>query len=230
MQSRVSNDDRQNNQLKMITQLNKKHEILTILQLCKSHLKIQQYNSVVSTDILINNYLYLINNLNYKPFQVIWNLSKIYQQKDLYHLACNLLKEYLDTNESKIKYEDPFDEFIKQDISLHDLQLIQLDSDDQDQDDLIISEVWASLGHCYLMIEDLPNAYLTYQKALYILPNVKCSKLWKGIGILYDRYGSLDYAEEAFAKVLEIENYQDTSLKEDQMKYTSDWVSFTSIN
>lgn len=216
MQSRVSNDDRQNNQLKMITQLNKKHEILTILQLCKSHLKIQQYNSVVSTDILINNYLYLINNLNYKPFQVIWNLSKIYQQKDLYHLACNLLKEYLDTNESKIKYEDPFDEFIKQDISLHDLQLIQLDSDDQDQDDLIISEVWASLGHCYLMIEDLPNAYLTYQKALYILPNVKCSKLWKGIGILYDRYGSLDYAEEAFAKVLEIENYQDTSLKEDQ--------------
>ena len=53
MQSRVSNDDRQNNQLKMITQLNKKHEILTILQLCKSHLKIQQYNSVVSTDILI---------------------------------------------------------------------------------------------------------------------------------------------------------------------------------
>lgn len=216
MQSRISNDDRQNNQLKMISQLNKKHEILTILQLCKSHLKIQQYNSVVSTDILINNYLYLINNLNYKPFQVIWNLSKIYQQKDLYHLACNLLKEYLDTNESKIKYEDPFDEFIKQDISLHDLQLIQLDSDDQDQDDLIISEVWASLGHCYLMIEDLPNAYLTYQKALYILPNVKCSKLWKGIGILYDRYGSLDYAEEAFAKVLEIENYQDTSLKEDQ--------------
>lgn len=217
MLSRISNDDTQNNnQLKMITQLNKKHEILTILQLCKSHLKIQQYNSVVSTDILINNYLYLINNLNYKPFQVIWNLSKIYQQKDLYHLACNLLKEYLDNNESKIKYEDPFDEFIKQDISLHDLQLIQLDSDDQDQDDLIISEVWASLGHCYLMIEDLPNAYITYQKALYILPNVKCSKLWKGIGILYDRYGSLDYAEEAFAKVLEIENYQDTSLKEDQ--------------
>lgn len=216
MHSMNNSDTQSNNQLRMISQLNKKHEILTVLQLCKSHLKIQQYNSVVSTDILINNYLYLINNLNYKPFQVIWNLSKIYQQKDLYHLACNLLKEYLDANESKIKYEDPFDEFMKQDISLHDLQLIQLDSDDQDQDDLIISEVWASLGHCYLMIEDLPNAYLTYQKALYILPNVKCSKLWKGIGILYDRYGSLDYAEEAFAKVLEIENFNDTTLKEDQ--------------
>ena len=27
-------------------------------------------------------------------------------------------------------------------------------------------------------------------------------KLWYGIGILYDRYGSLDHAEEAFASVL----------------------------
>ena len=219
--------DSNNLQLQLVSNLNKKHEILTILQLCKSHLKLQQYNTTtnnnnnnnntsLTTDLLINNYLYLINKLNYKPFQVIWNLSKIYQQKDLYHLAVSLLKEYLDANQSKIKYEDPFDEFIKQDISIQDLQLIQLDQDDQDSDDLIISEVWASLGHCYLMIEDLPNAYLTYQKALYILPNVKCSKLWKGIGVLYDRYGSLDYAEEAFAKVLEIENSQDTLLKEDQ--------------
>ena len=108
MHSMNNSDTQSNNQLRMISQLNKKHEILTVLQLCKSHLKIQQYNSVVSTDILINNYLYLINNLNYKPFQVIWNLSKIYQQKDLYHLACNLLKEYLDANESKIKYEDTY--------------------------------------------------------------------------------------------------------------------------
>jgi glucose repression mediator protein len=27
-------------------------------------------------------------------------------------------------------------------------------------------------------------------------------KLWYGIGILYDRYGSLDHAEEAFSSVL----------------------------
>ncbi|XBW38198.1 hypothetical protein QEN19_003790 [Hanseniaspora menglaensis] len=215
-----SSPDTSNLQLKLISNLNKKHEILTILQLCNSHLKLQQSNSSSSnnmaTDLLINNYLHLINKLDYKPFQVIWNLSKMYQQKDLYHLSVPLLKEYLDLHQSKVKYEDPFDEFIKQDISIQDLQLIQLDQEDQDTEDLIISEVWASLGHCYLMIEDLPNAYLTYQKALYILPNVKCSKLWKGIGILYDRYGSLDYAEEAFAKVLEIENIQDTLLKEDQ--------------
>lgn len=214
----ANSGDTNNLQLQLVTNLNKKHEILTILQLCKSHLKLQHYNTNNSstTDLLINNYLYLINKLNYKPFQVIWNLGKIYQQKDLYHLSVALLKDYLDVNQSKIKYEDSFDEFIKQDISIQDLQLIQLDQEDQDSDDLIISEVWASLGHCYLMIEDLPNAYLTYQKALYILPNVKCSKLWKGIGVLYDRYGSLDYAEEAFAKVLEIENNQDTLLKEDQ--------------
>lgn len=27
-------------------------------------------------------------------------------------------------------------------------------------------------------------------------------KLWYGIGILYDRYGSLDHAEEAFSQVM----------------------------
>jgi Flp pilus assembly protein TadD len=30
-------------------------------------------------------------------------------------------------------------------------------------------------------------------------------KLWYGIGILYDRYGSLDHAEEAFSSVLRME-------------------------
>lgn len=28
--------------------------------------------------------------------------------------------------------------------------------------------------------------------------------LWYGIGILYDRYGSFDYAEEAFSQVMSI--------------------------
>jgi len=39
--------------------------------------------------------------------------------------------------------------------------------------------------------------YLTQRIALQDDP-----KLWYGIGILYDRYGSLDHAEEAFASVL----------------------------
>lgn len=29
--------------------------------------------------------------------------------------------------------------------------------------------------------------------------------LWYGIGILYDRYGSFDYAEEAFSQVMQIQ-------------------------
>ena len=75
-------------------------------------------------------------------------------------------------------------------------------------------EVWGSMGHCLLMKDDLPKAYTAYQQALYHLQNPKVSwqfrpqccevqhktgyglicqepKLWYGIGILYDRYGSL---------------------------------------
>ncbi|CCM06303.1 uncharacterized protein FIBRA_08554 [Fibroporia radiculosa] len=67
-------------------------------------------------------------------------------------------------------------------------------------------EVWSALGHCYLMQDDLQKAYAAYQQALYLLPNPKEDpKLWYGIGILYDRYGSLDHAEEAFASVLKMD-------------------------
>jgi glucose repression mediator protein len=75
-------------------------------------------------------------------------------------------------------------------------------------------------GHCYLMLDNLQDAYSAYQQALYHLQDLKvialcfcfCSlrllilfqepKLWYGIGILYDRYGSLEHAEEAFAQVM----------------------------
>ncbi|ODQ64266.1 hypothetical protein NADFUDRAFT_47515 [Nadsonia fulvescens var. elongata DSM 6958] len=66
-------------------------------------------------------------------------------------------------------------------------------------------ETWGSLGHCYLMMDDLQKAYSAYQQALYHLPNPKDPKLWYGIGILYDRYGSLEYAEEAFSQVMEMD-------------------------
>ncbi|KAI1790441.1 TPR-like protein [Ganoderma leucocontextum] len=67
-------------------------------------------------------------------------------------------------------------------------------------------EVWSALGHCYLMQDDLQKAYAAYQQALYFLPNPKEDpKLWYGIGILYDRYGSLDHAEEAFSSVLKMD-------------------------
>ncbi|CAG8440743.1 2155_t:CDS:10 [Ambispora leptoticha] len=66
-------------------------------------------------------------------------------------------------------------------------------------------EIWGALGHCYLMMDDLQKAYSAYQQALYHLPNPKEPKLWYGIGILYDRYGSLDHAEEAFSQVMSME-------------------------
>ncbi|THU87761.1 TPR-like protein [Dendrothele bispora CBS 962.96] len=56
------------------------------------------------------------------------------------------------------------------------------------------------------MQDDLQKAYSAYQQALYLLPNPKEDpKLWYGIGILYDRYGSLDHAEEAFSSVLRMD-------------------------
>lgn len=61
------------------------------------------------------------------------------------------------------------------------------------------------MGHCYLMMDDLQKAYTAYQQALYHLPNPKEPKLWYGIGILYDRYGSLEHAEEAFASVVRMD-------------------------
>lgn len=63
-------------------------------------------------------------------------------------------------------------------------------------------ETWGALGHCYLMMDDLQKAYSAYQQALYHLRDPKEPKLWYGIGILYDRYGSLEYAEEAFTQVM----------------------------
>ncbi|RUS19173.1 hypothetical protein BC937DRAFT_87888 [Endogone sp. FLAS-F59071] len=66
-------------------------------------------------------------------------------------------------------------------------------------------EIWGALGHCYLMMDNLQEAYQAYQQALYHLPNPREPKLWYGIGILYDRYGSLDHAEEAFSAVMNME-------------------------
>lgn len=72
-------------------------------------------------------------------------------------------------------------------------------------------ETWGLLGHCYLMLDDLQRAYAAYQRALYYLDNPNVPKLWHGIGILYDRYGLLEYAEEAFVRVLELDPKFDKS-------------------
>lgn len=72
-------------------------------------------------------------------------------------------------------------------------------------------DTWGLLGHCYLMMDDLQRAYAAYQRALYYLDNPNVPKLWHGIGILYDRYGSLEYAEEAFVRVLDLDPNFDKS-------------------
>ncbi|EJP62121.1 General transcriptional corepressor ssn6 [Beauveria bassiana] len=66
-------------------------------------------------------------------------------------------------------------------------------------------EAWGNLGHCFLMTENLQKAYDAYQQALVNLRDPKDPMLWYGIGILYDRYGSYDYAEEAFSQVMQIQ-------------------------
>lgn len=54
-------------------------------------------------------------------------------------------------------------------------------------------------------MDDLQQAYAAYQSALVNLQNPKEPKLWYGIGILYDRYGSLEHAEEAFSQVMQMQ-------------------------
>lgn len=63
-------------------------------------------------------------------------------------------------------------------------------------------------------------------------------KLWYGIGILYDRYGSLDNAEEAFASVLKMDKDFDKSnevlfrlgiIYKQQTKYTESLRCFEQI-
>ncbi|RKP01410.1 hypothetical protein CXG81DRAFT_12034, partial [Caulochytrium protostelioides] len=66
-------------------------------------------------------------------------------------------------------------------------------------------EIWGAVGHCHLMLDELQKAYGAYQQALYHLQNPKEPKLWYGIGILYDRYGSYEHAEEAFSAVIRME-------------------------
>ena len=55
------------------------------------------------------------------------------------------------------------------------------------------------------MMDNLQEAYSAYQQALYYLRDPKEPKLWYGIGILYDRYGSLEHAEEAFSQVMRMQ-------------------------
>lgn len=68
------------------------------------------------------------------------------------------------------------------------------------------SDAWSSLAYCYLMQDDIQKAFSAYQQALYYAPNSKDPYLWYGLGILYERHGSDDQAEEFFISALRCEH------------------------
>ncbi|CAM9464308.1 unnamed protein product, partial [Choristocarpus tenellus] len=64
---------------------------------------------------------------------------------------------------------------------------------------------WEELAYCYLMINDLQNSYTAYQNALFHIQNPKDARLWYGIGLLYDCFGSYSHAIEAFETCLNMD-------------------------
>lgn len=60
------------------------------------------------------------------------------------------------------------------------------------------SDAWSSVAFCFQMQDDFQKAFFAYQKALYYAPSSKDPNLWYGLGLLYERHGSDEQAEEFF--------------------------------
>lgn len=65
-------------------------------------------------------------------------------------------------------------------------------------------KAWTALGHCYLLKGEYQKCFTAYQKALHLVHASKDAQLWYGIGLLYNKFDSLEYAESAFQTVLRI--------------------------
>ena len=76
-------------------------------------------------------------------------------------------------------------------------KLVRLDEDN--------GLAWIALGHCYLLKAEYQKCFSAYQKALYKLPNTRDPQLWYGIGLLYTKFETYEYAEPAFQAVLRID-------------------------
>ncbi|CAG9336037.1 unnamed protein product [Blepharisma stoltei] len=61
---------------------------------------------------------------------------------------------------------------------------------------------WTSLGHCYYIAQDYRKCYFAYQRALTIPRGNSNPQLWYGLGLLYLRFSSHNYAEMAFHEAL----------------------------
>lgn len=68
-------------------------------------------------------------------------------------------------------------------------------------------DVLSEMGNCFLMMDNLEQSHHSYQQSLYKakLENRTefSAKTWYGIGILYERFGNYDGAEECFRSVLQ---------------------------
>ncbi|KAJ7598330.1 hypothetical protein C8J56DRAFT_164629 [Mycena floridula] len=73
-------------------------------------------------------------------------------------------------------------------------------------------EVWGALGHCYL-VTLCKRCTVHLSKPCSFCRNQDDLKLWYGLGILYDRYGSLGHTEEAFGRVLKMDRDFDKANK-----------------
>ncbi|KAI0347656.1 TPR-like protein [Trametopsis cervina] len=70
-------------------------------------------------------------------------------------------------------------------------------------------EIWRVLGDCYLMQDDIPKAHDAYIRAMCLLPNPTTHwKLWYGVGIMYEHYGYLDYAEAVFSRAFSSDEHR----------------------
>ena len=66
-------------------------------------------------------------------------------------------------------------------------------------------KAWTALGHCYLLKGEYQKCFTAYQKALYTMEDNRDPQLWYGIGLLYNKFESYEYAEPAYQAVLRID-------------------------
>ena len=71
---------------------------------------------------------------------------------------------------------------------------------------------WVALGHCHLLRGEYQKCFSSYQKALHTLQNNRDAQLWYGIGLLYTKFETYEYAEPALQAVLRIDpNFEQKS-------------------
>lgn len=70
-------------------------------------------------------------------------------------------------------------------------------------------DAWASLALCYTWMDEYQKSYGAYQQALCCLQNPRDASVWHGIGLLYDRFGSYEQAEEAYLNALSMDPTQE---------------------